>query len=146
MVAVTRKITAEAVASREGDWWVVEVAGYGTTQARRLDDVEPMAADLVASLADVDVSAIEVTNVIVRLNDGLDVAITEAQAAVTAAAKAQQQAGQQQRELVRQLRARNLSVREVAALLGVTPGRVSQLTRTLPRSRRGPSTTTRISA
>lgn len=146
MVAVTRKITVEAVASREGDWWVVDVAGYGTTQARRLDDIERMVADLVASLDDVDISAVEVANVVVRLNDGLDVAVTEAKAAVTAAAEAQKQAGQQQRELVRQLRARNLSVREVASVLGVTPGRVSQLARTLPRSRRAPSTTTRISA
>lgn len=143
---MTRRITVEAVASREGDWWVVDVAGYGTTQARRLDDVEPMVADLVATLDDLDVSAVEVTNVIVRLNDGLDVAIGEAKAAVTAAAEAQKQAGQQQRELVRQLRARNLSVREVASVLGVTPGRVSQLARTLPQGQRGPSTTTRISA
>lgn len=143
---MTRKITVEAVASREGDWWVVDVAGYGTTQARRLDDIQPMVADLVASLDDVDVSAVEVTNVVVRLNDGLDVAVTEAKAAVTAAAEAQKQAGQQQRELVRLLRARNLSVREVASVLGVTPGRVSQLARTLPRSRRAPSTTARISA
>ena len=140
---MTRKITVEAVASREGDWWVVDVAGYGTTQARRLDDIQPMVADLVASLDDVDVSAVEVTNVVVRLNDGLDVAVTEAKAAVTAAAEAQKQAGQQQRELVRLLRARNLSVREVASVLGVTPGRVSQLARTLPRSRRAPSTTAR---
>lgn len=143
---MTRKIAVEAVASREDDWWIVDVAGYGTTQARRLDDVEPMVADLVASLVDTDISTVEVTNVIVRLNDGLDVAVREAKAAVTAAAKAQKDAGQQQRELVRQLRARNLSVREIASVLGVTPGRVSQLSRTLPRSRRAPSTTTRISA
>jgi len=61
---MTRKIRVEAVASREGDWWVVDITGYGATQTRRLDDVEPMVADLVASLEDIDVSAVEVTNVV----------------------------------------------------------------------------------
>ena len=135
---MTRKIRVEAVASREGDWWV-DVTGYGATQTRRLDDVEPMVADLVASLEDIDVSAVEVTNVVVRLNGGLDTAVREARAAVKEAAEAQKLAGQQQRELVRELRARNLSVREIASILGVTPGRVSQLTRTLPQSRRSSS-------
>jgi predicted XRE-type DNA-binding protein len=144
VVAVTRKIRVEAVASREGDWWVVDVAGYGATQTRRLDDVEPMAADLVASLEDLDVSAVEVTNVVVRLNGDLDTAVREARAAVKEAAEAQKLAGQQQRQLVRELRARNLSVREIASILGVTPGRVSQLTRTLPQTR--PSSPAGISA
>jgi DNA-directed RNA polymerase specialized sigma24 family protein len=136
----------EAVASREGDWWVVEVSGYGATQARRLDDIEPMVADLVASLEDTTPSAVEVTSLVVRLNAGLDAALQETKAAVQAAATAQKQAGQQQRELVRRLRARNLSVREVAAVLGVTPGRVSQLAKTTPKPRRPQTSSTRIGA
>ena len=43
----------------------------------------------MATRDDIDVPAVEVTNVIVRLNDGLDVAVREAKAAVTAAAEAQ---------------------------------------------------------
>jgi DNA-directed RNA polymerase specialized sigma24 family protein len=146
VVAVTRTIRVEAVASREGDWWVIDVTGYGATQVRRLDDVEPMVADLVASLENTDVSEVEVTNLVVRLNGDLDVAVREARAAVKAAAEAQKQAGQQQRELVRQLRARNLSVREVASVLGVTPGRVSQLARTPPAGRRPTDSPTRLGA
>ena len=143
---MSRKIRVEAVASREGDWWVVDVTGYGATQARRLDDIEPMVADLVASLEDTTPGAVEVTNLVVRLSGDLDAALQEAKAAVQAAAKAQKQAGQQQRELVRQLRARNLSVRDVASVLGVTPGRVSQLAKTTPKRHRPTPPSTRISA
>jgi hypothetical protein len=39
-----------ATAIREGDHWVVDVAGVGTTQADSVDDVEEMALDLVVAM------------------------------------------------------------------------------------------------
>ena len=39
-----------ATAICEGDHWVIDVAGVGTTQARTLEDVEDMAVDLVTAM------------------------------------------------------------------------------------------------
>jgi hypothetical protein len=40
--------TATAVC--EGDYWVIDVPGIGTTQAGTVDDIERMAVDLVAAM------------------------------------------------------------------------------------------------
>jgi hypothetical protein len=36
-----------ATAVREGDLWVIDVPGVGTTQADSIDDIEKVAVDLV---------------------------------------------------------------------------------------------------
>jgi hypothetical protein len=38
-----------ATAIREGDQWVIDVPGVGTTQADSIDDIEKMAVDLVTA-------------------------------------------------------------------------------------------------
>ena len=40
--------TATAVC--EGDYWVIDVPGVGTTQAGTVDDIEAMAVDLVTAM------------------------------------------------------------------------------------------------
>jgi len=40
--------TATAVC--EGDYWVIDVPGIGTTQAGTVDDIEEMAVDLVTAI------------------------------------------------------------------------------------------------
>lgn len=50
-----------ATVHREGDMWVIEVDGWGATQAHQLSEVDRMARDYVASLADVDPADVEVT-------------------------------------------------------------------------------------
>jgi hypothetical protein len=39
-----------ATAIREGDQWVIDVPGVGTTQADSLEDIEDMAIDLVTAM------------------------------------------------------------------------------------------------
>jgi hypothetical protein len=39
-----------ATAISEGDHWVIDVDGVGTTQADSVDDIEEMAVDLVIAL------------------------------------------------------------------------------------------------
>jgi hypothetical protein len=39
-----------ATAIREGDYWVIDVPGVGTTQADSIDDIEEMAVDLVTAM------------------------------------------------------------------------------------------------
>ncbi len=38
-----------ATAICEGDYWVIDVPGVGTTQAGTVDDIEAMAVDLVTA-------------------------------------------------------------------------------------------------
>ena len=39
-----------AIAVSEGDHWVIDVPGVGTTQADSIDDLEQMAVDLVTAM------------------------------------------------------------------------------------------------
>ena len=39
-----------ATAICEGDYWVIDVPGVGTTQADSVDDIERMAVDLVTAM------------------------------------------------------------------------------------------------
>ena len=39
-----------ATAICEGDYWVIDVPGVGTTQAASVDDLEGMAVDLVTAM------------------------------------------------------------------------------------------------
>jgi hypothetical protein len=39
-----------ATAISEGDYWVIDVPGVGTTRADRIDDIEEMAVDLVTAM------------------------------------------------------------------------------------------------
>jgi hypothetical protein len=39
-----------ATAIREGDYWVIDVPGVGSTQADSIDDIEEMAVDLVIAM------------------------------------------------------------------------------------------------
>lgn len=40
--------------SREGKWWVVDVAGVGVTQAAHEVEIEPQARGLIAAMVDDD--------------------------------------------------------------------------------------------
>lgn len=116
------------VVSRSGKFWFVQVTDLpmGMTQARRIADVEPMARDLIASLLDIPPDSFELT---IRfegdLADHAAVAI-EARAAARAAAE---RAEADTREAARYLIGQGLAVRDAAALLQVSPGWVSVLTR-----------------
>jgi len=39
-----------ATAISEGDYWVIDVPGVGTTRADSVDDIEKMAVDLVTAM------------------------------------------------------------------------------------------------
>jgi hypothetical protein len=43
-----------ATAIREGDYWVIDVTGVGTTHADTLDDIQDMAVDLVTAKTHTD--------------------------------------------------------------------------------------------
>lgn len=118
-----------AVCTRSGDWWAVtvpEVEG-GFTQARRLDQVPEMVADLVHLATGTPAEEVRV-RIQPHLEDEAALSLWE-EAALTQelARQRQEEASRLARKAVAQMRDQGLSVRDVAALLHVSPQRVSQL-------------------
>jgi DNA-directed RNA polymerase specialized sigma subunit len=120
------KKTFNAVATREGKWWVVDVDGVGVTQGRTTAEAEGMAVDLVSAMRELPESAFEV-KMEFRLPDDTATEIAEARAAQKAAAAATSTAAAKSRQALRGILAAGLSKRDAARVLGVTPQRVSQL-------------------
>ncbi|MFT4164345.1 MAG: sigma factor-like helix-turn-helix DNA-binding protein [Microlunatus sp.] len=114
-------------ATRWARGWELHVDGVGVTQVRTLDRAEQQARDLIATMtgkpADDDQLTIEVPD----LRSYVD-RIHDAQAAADRAAADAVAAASDLRSVVHELReGEGLSVSDVAALLGVSRGRVSQL-------------------
>jgi hypothetical protein len=66
MTAIVEKadpITYTALCEREGGWWVItvpELESGNVTQARSLDEVPEMVADLVATMTGADPASVEI--------------------------------------------------------------------------------------
>lgn len=114
-----------AVAQREGRWWVVHVKGVGVTQGRTVREARSMAADLVRIVTGEDEPRVEVD---FRVGD-IDATAEAARVRqlVAEAREAQEAAGLEQRAVVHKLLRSGLTGSDVAAVLGVSPQRVSQL-------------------
>lgn len=123
------RVTAKAV--RSGDWWAVEVPEVdgAYTQAKRLDQIPAMVADAVYLLADVPVVDVEVDLDVDFGDPALLAEAREVRQQVGDAVAAQDRAATASRRVVTRLRGRGLSVRDVGALLHLSPQRVSQLAR-----------------
>jgi hypothetical protein len=108
--------------------WELHIEGVGVTQSHGLKDAATMARDLISRRLDVpeDSFSVEVTP---EIGNGLDERATAARAAVRDAASAQQKAAAQSREAARLLQRAGLTGRDIAAVLQVSPQRVSQLLR-----------------
>jgi predicted XRE-type DNA-binding protein len=114
---------------REGDWWVIDVEGVGATQARTLDRVDHMARSLVADMTGSDYATVAV-NVTVDLPPDVAAQVETLRRKSEEAAAAAQEAAELQAQIVAFLTTdAGLTGREVAAILKVTPGRVSQIAR-----------------
>ena len=99
--------------------------GIGVTQSKTLATAEQMVRDYIETLTDQDVSGADV--VITPELGALGRKVTTVRAQVDAAERAQRDAAKAKRQLADDLRAAGLSVSDTAAILGVSRGRVSQL-------------------
>jgi hypothetical protein len=120
------KIMTYAVTARR--WkhgWELHIDGVGVTQSRTLATADQMVRDYIETLTDQDVSTADV--VITPELGALGKKVTTVRAQVDAAERAQRDAAKAKRELADDLRAAGLSVSDTAAILGVSRGRVSQL-------------------
>jgi glutamate dehydrogenase/leucine dehydrogenase len=113
--------TYRAVAEREDGWWLITVPELDiVTQARRVDQIEHMARDLIAVWLEVDYATVAV-DVDVRVPAGWREEVQAAEKAQADAAAAAEAASAQVRRAARRLRAQGLTVRDVGYLLKVSP-------------------------
>jgi len=116
-----------AIAEREGPWWVITVPDLDiVTQARRIDQIEHMARDLIAIWLEVDPDSFDV-DITVHVPDAWRAEAEGVRQARAEAKRMEAQATERARAAARRLRAQGLPVRDVGAVLGVSPQRVSQL-------------------
>jgi hypothetical protein len=111
---------------REGTLWVIDVEDVGATQARTLDKVDHMARALVADVLDVPYESVTVA-VAIELPDDLSQHIEDMKATAEKAEQLSREVTEMQRQLVDSLRREELTGREIAVILKVTPGRISQI-------------------
>ncbi|MQA83330.1 MAG: hypothetical protein GEV03_01535 [Streptosporangiales bacterium] len=114
--------------------WELHVEGVGVTQSRSLSDAEMMVRDYIALDTGMPEDSFDV-EITPEVGGQLGEELASARRATREAARAQLEAAERSRRVARQLVRAGLSGREVAAVLGVSPQRVSQL---LERSRRVP--------
>jgi hypothetical protein len=120
--------TYEVKACFDGSWWVVEIpeVEFGFTQAKKFRQVGDLAREVV-SLAlevpedsfDLHITVVGDEAALIERVENLDAAADSAQAAALESKKA----------AVRALTAKKIPVRDIAEMLHITPGYVSQLSK-----------------
>jgi hypothetical protein len=119
--------TYHVTAKRWKHGWELHIDGVGVTQSRTLDTAEQMVRDYIETLTDKDVSGDKV--VITPELGELDRQVATVRELIAAADRQQQEARSSYRALAADLRAAGLSVSDTATILGVSRGRVSQLSK-----------------
>ena len=119
--------TYNVTAKRWKHGWELHIDGVGVTQSRTLDTAEQMVRDYIETLTDKDVSGDKI--VITPDLGEFGHKVTAVRELLAAADRQQQEARNSYRTLAADLRAAGLSVSDTAAILGVSRGRVSQLSK-----------------
>lgn len=116
--------TYTAVARRSGDWWAISVPALKGvhTQARRLEQVEAMAREAIALMLDTD--PVDIT---VGVQAELPAAAEDALAARRRAREAEKLAEQTTTDAVAVMLSEGYTVRDVGAMLDLSPQRISQI-------------------
>ena len=118
----------EVVCERTAEGWTVEVAALDNlhTTSKRLDKVREQVLELAKAQQVGDSNCEIVINIVARM-PGIICDIESAQLKMREAAKLQEEASNEIRDVVGRMRAEGLTMRDIAVLLGVTPQRVAQL-------------------
>ena len=114
---------------RDEGWWIMHARIPRTiiySQAKRVDDVEPMIRDAIAGVLDVDPESFAIELIFDLDADVLD-QVNRAREASTEAAEVQERASRESRAAVQALRNEGLTLKEAGYFLGVSPQRVAQL-------------------
>jgi len=104
--------------------WELHVAGIGVTQVRTLDQAVGQVCDLIETMTGTAATEDQVT---LSLDlGGLETAAVQAREASDEAEARRSEAARAIRKVARDLRTSGLSVTDIATILGVSRGRVSQ--------------------
>ena len=121
--------TYNITVTREGKWWMIAVPAIdGLTQARRLSEIQDMAVSLIAITLDVPASQVGV-NVAAMIVDRTDLVERRRQIDVEreTARRAERKAAALMVDLVRELDADHVPLRDIGEAVGVSFQRVHQL-------------------
>ena len=121
-------MTYQVRAKRWEHGWELHIEGVGVTQSRTLREADRMVRDYISldTGAQPDSFGVEISP---EIGGELGERIAAARRAVAEAEHARSSAAARSREVARQLRLAGLNGRDIAAVLRVTPQRVSQLLR-----------------
>jgi predicted RNase H-like HicB family nuclease len=112
----------------EDGWWLIEVpeVEFGFSQAKKFRQVSDMAREVIALALevaedsfDIDITVVGDEAVLIDQVETLDAAASSAQSAALESKKA----------AIRRLTEKKIPVRDIAAMLHVSPGYVSQLSK-----------------
>lgn len=117
----------KALCEREAEGWAVEIPEFKNLHlsAKRLDKVEAMVKEAAKNYGVTDTCDVVIK--IIATMPGIICDMESAQEKMKLAAKLQEEASQEIREVVKKMREQSLTMRDIAVLLGVTPQRVAQL-------------------
>jgi DNA-directed RNA polymerase specialized sigma24 family protein len=121
-------MTYNVTAKRWKFGWELHIDGIGVTQCRSLARAKDAAREYIALALDIDDEKTIDVSVTPDIGGGLMAKVAAAREESRRAELAQRRAAGQQRAVAKALKEEGLSGGEVAAVLGVSPQRVSQLT------------------
>ncbi len=126
--------TYRAHAVRSGRWWAVDIREVpgAFTQARRLDQVETMARDMLALLLQSPPDSFDVA-VDADVPEPLVTKVEELRSLRERAAAAEEEAARTATALVSAMLVEGFTVRDAGRILGISYQRASQLARRAPR-------------
>jgi hypothetical protein len=128
MVAVKHTYRVEVERGRTGRWWLIDVPEVPAahSQARRLDQAEDVARDLIALMADVDPDSFDV-DITVQIPEEVRADLDRAEELRQEAARSQHEAAVLARSAARRLHDDGLPLRDIGKLLRVSHQRAHQL-------------------
>lgn len=115
--------------TRDGRWWMIEIPRIdGLTQARRLKEVEKMARDYIALATDQTVGEVELGHVNIVVGE-VDISTEQRRIHLLneAARVAREHATTATSNLINELLDEEVTLRDIATLLGVSYQRIQQI-------------------
>jgi hypothetical protein len=126
VVTVSERETYQVIARRWEHGWELHIDGVGVTQARNLAEAETMVRHYVALDMDTAEDAFDVS-ITPEIGDGVDEKMRSAREAARRADEMTREAAARSRKAARHMRECGLTGGDIAAVLGVSKQRVSQL-------------------
>lgn len=115
-------------ATRAGKWWVLQADAVpnAITQVKKLSDAQEWIAEALSMVLKKAVSSDQI-DLAIEVEPHLQDEIERTRKAIAELAQTQEKVASQSRELVRSLKSMQLTGVDIAAVLQISPQRVSQL-------------------